>query len=108
MTIYRFSTYLIELRKIRSITRKKRGTKKERVVSLSNSKFISKYAVCPFYHRHEPNRICCEGVSDENTLNLVFTDTKKLKAYTTVFCNDMRGYKNCAVRKMLMNKYGGG
>lgn len=73
---------------------------------MSNHKYISKYAVCPFYRKHEPNRICCEGVSAENTINLVFTDTKKLKEYTTVFCNDMNGYKNCAVRKMLESKYG--
>lgn len=74
---------------------------------MSEHKYISKYAVCPFYHKHEPNRICCEGVSAENTINLVFTDTKKLKEYTTVFCNDMNGYKNCAVCKMLERKYGG-
>lgn len=80
---------------------------KRRVVKLSEHKYISKYAVCPFYNKHEPNRICCEGVSAENTINLVFTDTKKLKEYTTVFCNDMNGYKNCAVCKMLERKYGG-
>lgn len=75
---------------------------------MSNHKYISKYAVCPFYHKHEPNRIGCEGVNDDNTINLVFSDTKKLKEYTTAFCDDMRGHKNCPVFKMLNSKYSGG
>ena len=49
------------------------------------SKYVSKYTVCPFYHRHDTNRICCEGTSDENTINLVFSDTKKLKDYAISF-----------------------
>ena len=81
--------------------------KKERVVSLSNHKYISKYAVCPFYRKHEPNRICCEGISGENTINLVFTDTKKLKEYTAAKCNSIDGHKRCAVSRMLYSKYGG-
>ncbi len=73
---------------------------------MSNHKYISKYVVCPFYRKHEPNRICCEGTSDENTINLVFTDTKKLKEYTVTKCNNIDGYKNCAICTMLENKYG--
>lgn len=74
---------------------------------MSKHKYISKYAVCPFYCKHEPNRICCEGVSVGNNISLMFTDTKKMKEYTTAYCNDIHGYKNCAVCKMLLGKYGG-
>lgn len=76
-----------------------------RGIYLSKHKYISKYAVCPYYSKNEPNRICCEGVSDENNVNLVFSDVNKLKEYSKTYCNDLRGYKECAVCKMLDQKY---
>ena len=63
--------------------------------------YESKYAVCPYYHRHESNRICCEGTSENNTLNLVFYDQKKMIAYSKHYCNDIEGCKRCKVHQML-------
>lgn len=69
------------------------------------SKFISKYVVCPFYRRHDNNRICCEGINNDNTINLVFGDSKKLKEHTVKYCEDMNNYDRCRVCKMLSDKY---
>ena len=69
------------------------------------SKYVSKYAVCPYYRRHNDNRICCEGTDMTNTINLVFEDSKKLKEYETRYCNDIRGYQHCIVCGALNGKY---
>ena len=69
------------------------------------SRYISKYVVCPFYRRHDDNRICCEGTTDENTINLVFENTKKQKEYGERYCNDMDWCKSCMIYHMLDRKY---
>ena len=69
------------------------------------SQYVSKYAVCPFYHRHDDNRICCEGTDSKNTINLVFGDQCQLKAYGMRYCNDIEGYKDCLICKALNAKY---
>ena len=70
--------------------------------------FESKYAVCPFYHRNANNRICCEGVEDNNTLNVVFGSTKDMIDYEKCYCDDIVYHKECLLYQMLMKKYGGG
>jgi hypothetical protein len=72
------------------------------------SQYVSKYVVCPYYRRHDDNRICCEGTDSKNTntINLVFGDNKKLKDYTTNFCSDIQCYKKCIICKALNMKYG--
>jgi hypothetical protein len=67
--------------------------------------YESKYAVCPYYHRHENNRICCEGTNDTNTLNLVFGDTNSMKAYSKRYCNDLERCKRCMIYQALDRKY---
>lgn len=67
--------------------------------------YESKYAVCPYYHRHENNRICCEGTNDANTLNLVFGDTNSMKAYSKRYCNDLERCKRCMIYQALDRKY---
>ena len=69
--------------------------------------FESKYVVCPFYRRNDNNRICCEGLEDRNTINLVFEDSKKQVAYRNEYCCDIDNYKNCKICAMLKKKYGG-
>lgn len=69
------------------------------------SQYVSKYAVCPFYHRHDDNRICCEGTGSSNTINLVFGGKETLKAYTIKFCNSIEGCENCLLYKALNTKY---
>ena len=69
------------------------------------SMFISKYVVCPFYRKHNDNKICCEGVSKSNTINLVFEDCRKQKAYSERYCNNIENYQNCMICRMLNRKY---
>lgn len=69
------------------------------------SMYVSKYAVCPYYHRHDDNRICCEGTEDSNTINLVFGAKSELKAYSTRHCNDLKAHKQCMIYQMLEQKY---
>lgn len=70
------------------------------------SRYVSKYAVCPFYHRHDDNRICCEGTDKHNTINVVFGGKYELKEYSIKFCYDIFNYKNCLICKALNTKYG--
>lgn len=67
--------------------------------------FISKYAVCPFYHRNDTNRICCEGVEDNNTINIVFGAKQDMLAYEKHFCDNIERHKKCLVYQMLNKKY---
>ena len=70
------------------------------------SQYVSKYVACPYYHRHDDNRICCEGTNSNNTINLVFGNVNKLKIHTIRYCNDVDGYKKCLICKALDIKYG--
>lgn len=70
------------------------------------SQYISKYAKCPYYHRNDDNRICCEGINKSSTINVVFGNPKKLKEYGFTYCNDMDNYKNCLICQALNTKYG--
>lgn len=66
--------------------------------------YQSRYVVCPFYRRNEPNRICCEGVGKGNTINLVFESQPRMHNYIVKFCNDMGNYHNCLICQMLEGK----
>ena len=68
--------------------------------------FESKYPVCPYYHRHDDNRIRCEGVSRNTTICLVFEDAKEQKAYGIMYCNSIEGCKKCMIHCALNTKYG--
>lgn len=69
------------------------------------SSYVSKYAVCPFYRRHNDNRICCEGTDKTNTINLVFEDSKQLKEYAERHCDNIQGHRHCIVCRALNSKY---
>lgn len=69
------------------------------------SQFISKYAVCPFYHRNDTNRICCEGTDSNNTINLVFVGKTSQKEYAIEHCNSIEGCKRCLIYNALNTKY---
>lgn len=70
--------------------------------------YESMYVVCPFYRRNDTNRICCEGVDNSNTLNLVFGSQKKMHEYVIRYCNSMENYHCCMICQMLMSNEGEG
>ena len=67
--------------------------------------YDSKYVVCPFYRRNDTNRICCEGVEDNNTINLVFGSSREMIEYEKCFCDDMDFHQECLLYQMLKKKY---
>lgn len=69
--------------------------------------FESKYVVCPFYRRNDNNRICCEGLEERNTINLVFEDPNKQREYKRTHCCDIDRYRSCMICSVLERKYGG-
>lgn len=71
-----------------------------------SSQYVSKYAVCPYYRRHDDNRICCEGTDPRNTINIVFGDKYKLKEYGIRYCNAIDGFRDCLICQALNTKYG--
>lgn len=70
------------------------------------SEYVSKYAACPYYHRHDDNRICCEGTEPRTTINIVFENSKRQKDYEIKHCNSIEGCKKCIVHQALNIKYG--
>lgn len=68
--------------------------------------FDSKYVVCPFYRTNDNNRVCCDGVSEGNTINVVFGDSTRRKRYMECYCNSIENYKNCKICEMLRDKWG--
>ena len=72
-----------------------------------NRSSVDKFVVCPFYRWSDPNRICCEGLDDTNTNNLVFGDPGNTRNFIHNYCSDMMRFKYCSVYRMLIGKYGG-
>jgi hypothetical protein len=71
------------------------------------SRWDSKFVKCPYFHKFETNRICCEGVADKNTINVVFESPGRLKEYTKTYCYQIKDCHQCLVCKMLDDKNGG-
>lgn len=71
------------------------------------SRRIDEAVVCPFYNWSSPNRICCEGIFDGNTTNLIFGNPIHTDEYLKLFCCSLKHHKECKLGAMLYGKYGG-
>ena len=69
------------------------------------SRYISKYAKCPFYRRNEDFRICCEGTDSNNTINIVFGSKKQLLEYEKCYCDSIEYCKYCLIHHALDKKW---
>lgn len=69
------------------------------------SRYVSKYVVCPFYRRNDTNRICCEGVDETCTVNVVFECKPAMLDYEKHFCDSMERHKECLLYQMLLKKW---
>jgi hypothetical protein len=58
---------------------------------------------CPFYVSMNSHNILCEGITEDNTIKLIFTSPEKRKSYCIKCCRS--NYKNCEIFKMLEKKY---
>lgn len=70
------------------------------------------FVACPYYlglnnmkQRAVPN-IRCEGVSQGNTISLIFGDENVRKKYKRDFCYSIKGCRHCHIHQMLNRKYG--
>ena len=64
-----------------------------------------KSVVCPFYRWADKVRIGCEGVTDSNTLSLIFGDPNKRNEYKIKYCRSMERYRECQICQLLYRKY---
>ena len=69
-------------------------------------RYIDEVVTCPYYRWSNPNRICCEGVEESNSTNLIFGNTLHTGEYMEVYCCSLYGMKRCQIYNMLNRKYG--
>lgn len=61
----------------------------------------AKFVKCPFYRNHDSNRIVCEGLSERNTINLVYESQPEQKKYMKDRCNSIDGCRLCPIYGLL-------
>ena len=60
-------------------------------------------AVCPFYRSQDPQRICCEGITDYCSTHQAFGDSKRRKEYSKNYCYS--NYEECPHAQTLLRLY---
>lgn len=65
--------------------------------------YMSKYVLCPFYRKEEKNKICCEGIEKDTSLNLIFLSVERRKDFEKRFC--CADYRRCYISEMLSKKW---
>lgn len=68
-------------------------------------RYVSNYALCPFYRSEDGYRLVCEGVVDDSSVHVVFPSSTKKREYRDKYC--CSDYKACRVSHVLYAKYGG-
>lgn len=69
------------------------------------TKYEDKFVQCPFYRRHEANKIVCEGLCKGNTINLVYESQEDKKAYMKNICYSILESRDCPIYLMLNQRY---
>lgn len=70
---------------------------------MPTSRYDDVDAKCPFFRSSNKRKVCCEGITDDCTICLMFISEPKRNLHRNVFCNEK--YEYCEVYKMLMEKY---
>ena len=70
------------------------------------SKRVSKNVKCPFYLKHDGGKITCEGLSDNNTIHLVFGTPAERAKFMRTHCFSIQDCHTCLLHKMLYEKWG--
>lgn len=65
----------------------------------------AKFVKCPYYRDHESNKIRCEGLSNGNTIHLVYEDSKERKQYMKEHCESIKWCRTCPIHRLLDDKY---
>ena len=69
------------------------------------TKYEDKFVKCPYYRRHENNKIACEGIRQGNTINLVFEQQADKRLHMHEYCYSIFGCRDCIVHIALNMKY---
>ena len=62
----------------------------------------AKFVKCPFYRTNNTNKIVCEGLTEGNTINLVYESQTDRAKYMKEVCYDVLGCRDCPIYIMLM------
>ena len=65
--------------------------------------YVSKAAVCPFYHQEKDCSVHCEGVMKGSSLKLSFVTRAQFEKFRKEKCYGQ--WEQCPVAKMLLRKY---
>ena len=65
----------------------------------------AKFVKCPFYRRHDQNKIVCEGLEAGNTINLAYESSAERSRYMHERCNSIEGCKHCPIHALLDRKW---
>ena len=70
--------------------------------------YVSKEVVCPFYSQEDSIRIYhIEGIYKGNRVHISFNSNEKMKRHRERYCSSLSGCQECAIYKLLEQKYGG-
>ena len=72
----------------------------------NGSVWQTKFVKCPYYMKHDKNRIVCEGINEATTTHIVFGNPQELNKYMHSRCNDIGGCRKCPHHDTLDRKYG--
>lgn len=67
--------------------------------------YVSKEAVCPFYHKEEGNKIHCEGFCKTCNLQTTFSRRELLYVHKQIHCNSFEGYPKCPLYEIINKQY---
>lgn len=65
----------------------------------------AKFVKCPYYHKHDSNKIVCEGLLDRNTIHLVYESPSDRKTHMTEYCNSIKWCRLCPIHSVLDLKH---
>lgn len=68
---------------------------------------ISADVQCPFYHRHDSNRIICDGLARGSTISMHFKSPERREAYMWQHCMDVKTCAFCGLYGALQDAYRG-
>lgn len=60
-------------------------------------------AKCPFFIESGKKNVMCEGVTDDCSLNMIFTTEEARNLHRRIFCDAK--FENCEIHKMIAEKY---
>lgn len=67
------------------------------------ARMVDTYVKCPFYVWEEGNRLCCEGVTEKSSVQILFADKSVRREYERRLCK--KDWKNCPLAQALTLKW---